>query len=142
MKYFFTIILLLTTTFYTIAQTANIQGIISHKGEKLEYANIQIVGAELGAVTDLEGSYAINNVPLGKLTVMASMVGYESKEQQIIIDENNPTINLDFDLSSTQVLIDQVVVTGTKTFKRQTQSPVIVNIISSQTLDNVQACKG
>ena len=68
------------------------------------------------------------------------MVGYESKEQQITVDKNNASINLDFDLSPTQILIDQVVVTGTKTFKRQTQSPVIVNIISSETLDNVQAC--
>ena len=30
--------------------------------------------------------------------------------------------------------------TGTKTFKRQTKSAVIVNVIDSKTLDNVQAC--
>ena len=31
-------------------------------------------------------------------------------------------------------------VTGTKTFKRKTDSPVIVNVLSSEALDNVQAC--
>lgn len=140
MKYFFTIILLLTAILYTSAQSASIQGKIAHAGEQLEYANIQIVGSELGAVTDLEGSYTINNIPLRELTVIASMVGYATKEQQITVGKNNSTISLDFDLKPIQILIDQVVVTGTKTFKRQTKSPVIVNVISSQMLDNVQAC--
>ncbi len=140
MQYFFTIILFLTTIFHTSAQSASIQGKIAHAGEKLEYANIQIVGSELGAVTDLDGSYAINNIPLGELTVIASMIGYKSKEQQITVDKDNVIINLDFELKPIQILIDQIVVTGTKTFKRQTKSPVIVNVISSQMLDNVQAC--
>jgi len=140
MKYFFTIILTLATTFFGMAQTATIQGQIAHAGEKIEFANIQIKGTSLGTVTDLAGNFTIANVPYGEVTLIASMVGYESKEQQIIMDENKSIINLDFDLTPTQILIDQVVVTGTKTFKRQTQSPVIVNIISSKTLDNVQAC--
>ena len=33
-----------------------------------------------------------------------------------------------------------MVITGTRTFKRKTTSPVIVNILSSTTLNNVQAC--
>ncbi len=140
MKHLFAIILFLTTTFYTIAQTASIQGKIVHAGAQLEFANIQIADSQVGAVTDLDGNYAINNLPFGDLTVIASMVGYESMEQQVTVNETTPTITLNFDLKPTQILIDQVVVTGTKTFKRQTQSPVIVNIISSETLDNVQAC--
>jgi len=140
MKYCFTIILLFTTIIYVFSQTATIQGKIAYAEEKLAYANIQISSSELGAVTDLDGNYTIENVPNGALTIIASMVGYKSIEKQIIVDENNKIINLDFELNPTQILIDQVVVTGTKTFKRQTKSPVIVNIISSQTLDNVQAC--
>ena len=34
----------------------------------------------------------------------------------------------------------EVVVTGTKTFKRQTDSPVIVNVMDSKSLTMVQAC--
>jgi len=140
MKYYIAIIFLLSTAIYAFTQTATIQGKIAHAEEKLAFANIQIADSELGAVTDLDGNYTIENVPYGELTVIASMVGYESIEKQIIVDKNNSIISLNFELKPTQVLIDQVVVTGTKTFKRQTKSPVIVNIISSQTLDNVQAC--
>lgn len=140
MKYFFTIILIFATIFYTLAQTTTLEGSIVNGEEKLAYANIQIKGTSLGTVTDLEGKYVITKVPYGDWTVITSIVGYESKEQQIKVDENSSIISLNFDLRPTQILIDQVVVTGTKTFKRQTQSPVIVNIIDSKTLDNVQAC--
>ena len=43
-------------------------------------------------------------------------------------------------MEESQFYLDQVVVTGTKTFKRQTQSAVIVNVIDSKSLGNVQAC--
>ena len=36
--------------------------------------------------------------------------------------------------------LEQVVVTGTKTFKRKTETPVIVNILDSKTLNNLQVC--
>jgi len=36
--------------------------------------------------------------------------------------------------------INEVVITGTKTFKRKTESPVIVNILDSKTLSNLQVC--
>lgn len=36
--------------------------------------------------------------------------------------------------------ITEVVVTGTKTFKRKTETPVIVNILDSKTLNNLQVC--
>lgn len=36
--------------------------------------------------------------------------------------------------------LDEVVVTGTKTFKRKTDSPVIVTVLDSKTLNNLQVC--
>lgn len=36
--------------------------------------------------------------------------------------------------------LHQIVVTGTKTFKRKTESPVIVNILDSKALENLQVC--
>lgn len=37
-------------------------------------------------------------------------------------------------------VVTEVVVTGTKTFKRKTDSPVIVNILDNKTLNNLQVC--
>ena len=36
--------------------------------------------------------------------------------------------------------LEEVVITGTKTPKRKTESPVIVNVLNSKTLTNLQAC--
>ena len=46
----------------------------------------------------------------------------------------------DINVESSSHDIEQVVVTGTKTFKRQNESPVIVNVIDSRKLQSVQAC--
>jgi outer membrane receptor for ferrienterochelin and colicins len=37
-------------------------------------------------------------------------------------------------------LMQEVVVTGTKTFKRKTDSPVVVNVLDAKTLDQLQVC--
>lgn len=140
MKEIFTIILLLFANILAFAQTATLQGKVSDQQDQLAYANIQIKGTALGAVTDLDGKYTIQNIPYGEVTIIASMVGYQTVEKAITVDENTATASIDFRLKPSQIIIDQIVVTGTKTFKRQTQSPVIVNIISSEMLDNVQAC--
>ncbi len=48
--------------------------------------------------------------------------------------------NLESSKSSKNKFISEVVVTGTKTFKRKTESAVIVNILDSKTLNNLQVC--
>jgi outer membrane receptor for ferrienterochelin and colicins len=42
--------------------------------------------------------------------------------------------------STKNKFISEVVITGTKTFKRKTESAVIVNILDSKTLNNLQVC--
>ena len=66
-----------------------------------------------------------------------SFTGYINVQKEIRITDQN-TI-LDFQLEADSFL-EEVVITGTRTFKRKTNSPVIVNILSSAALDNVQAC--
>ena len=36
--------------------------------------------------------------------------------------------------------LDEIVITGTKTFKRRTKSPVIVSILDNKKIEKVQAC--
>jgi outer membrane receptor for ferrienterochelin and colicins len=122
------------------AQTGTLSGKVSSFGKPIEFVNIQIEGTNLGTITDENGGYQIKDIPLKKMAVIASFVGYTSTIKEINLSAGNIAPSLDFDLIPTDVLLDRVVVTGTKTFKRQTKSPVIVNVISSQTLDNVQAC--
>ncbi|MFK8008826.1 MAG: TonB-dependent receptor [Saprospiraceae bacterium] len=133
-------LLVIGFSFFATAQVGNLSGKIFSKTTPLEFANIQIEGTEQGAIADADGTYLIENIPEGEWTVVVSFTGYVSQKQLIKIDESASQLKLDFDLGESQFSLNQVVVTGTKTFKRQTQSPVIVNVIDSKALGDVQAC--
>ena len=140
MKHLLYCVSLLFFAFPVYSQTASISGKVIDSQEALAFATVQIEGTEVGTVADADGHFELNNVPYGEVMLIASMVGYEPSKQQLLLNQDNASINVDFNLVPSQFSIDKIVVTGTKTFKRQTQSPVIVNILSSETLDNVQAC--
>ncbi|MFK8102823.1 MAG: TonB-dependent receptor [Saprospiraceae bacterium] len=130
--------LLLTIT--CLAQNTSLSGIVSADKLPVEFATVVIEQTELGTTTDVNGRYRLENVPVGTWTLSISYVGYQTIQQPLIVVENQGAIDLDINLVPSSFLIDQVVVTGTKTFKRQTESPVIVNVIDQQTLENAQAC--
>ncbi len=66
--------------------TGKISGVITAKtsGEGLPGVNVVVVGTSLGAVTDIEGHYAILNVPVGQHAIRISCVGYTTTLQQNI----------------------------------------------------------
>jgi outer membrane receptor for ferrienterochelin and colicins len=82
----------------------------------------------------------IKDIPYGNYKLTASAMGYESITKPFVLDAQNLKSTINFDLKESQIMLDKFVFTGTKTFKRQTESAVIVNIIDSKTLENVQAC--
>ncbi len=138
-KFGFTIIL---CCFWVIgfAQSNQINGIISTRNENLEFATVKITGSNLGGISNSEGKYIITNIPYGNYNVSASLMGFQTLTKSIKIDSSTTSVTLDFELVESDLLLNQFVVTGTKTFKRETESAVIVNIIDSKTLDDVQAC--
>jgi outer membrane receptor for ferrienterochelin and colicins len=120
------------------AQTGKIVGTVTSQNTALPFSTITIQKTQFGAVSDTMGKYSIGKIPSGTYSVVTSSVGYKKMEKIIVIKdgENTP---VHFDLSPNMSSLDQVVVTGTRTPKRQTNSPVIVNLINSKTLDQVVA---
>lgn len=113
-------------------------GTIKHKGTPIPGATIFIKALQLGTTSDYKGHYSFI-IPAGIHRVTIQAMGYETTERTVNI-QNHHTKTLHITLEENTFSLDQIVVTGTKTFKRQTNSPVIVNIIDSSTLNNVQAC--
>jgi len=137
------ILLLITISIQTtslIAQTGSVSGQVISQKKAIEFVNIKIEGTDLITTTDANGYFKIQNIPFGEWEVNASFLGFENQVQSITLNLEFPTANLEFEIEENSFEFDQVVVTGTKTFKRQTQSPVIVNVIDSKLLDNIQAC--
>lgn len=140
MKNIISNILILLFPLSLSAQTGSITGFVKKDGHALEFVTIKLKDQTLGAITNHQGKYTISEIPYGNYTVLATFIGFEKQEKTISINAQSPTAEIDFDLKESNLTLEQVVVTGTRTYKRQTQSPVIVNIIDSKTLENVQAC--
>lgn len=121
-------------------QTGKIKGMVTAEGTPVEYAQILIASISKGAVTNNQGKFALNRIPFGTYKIKASFIGYADVTKDVTVDKNRSEIVMDFKLTEHTMQLDAIVITGTKTYKRQTDSPVIVNVINSETIDNVQAC--
>lgn len=126
---------------FCLAQTGKVTGIVKVDNNNQEYATVSIATDPIiGTTTKSDGSFVLESIPFGSYIITASFVGFESQVQSVTIKESNPSTELVFNLNKSLNALNEVVITGTKTFKRQTNSPVIVNLINSEMLDNVQAC--
>lgn len=117
---------------------AVIIGHVVSRGEHIPFVNVFIEGTNLGTATDVTGHYMMVDLPVGEFTIVAKMIGYKEQKKTVVLKAGE-TIEVKFDLEEEVIRMDEVVVTGTKTFKRQTESPVIVHVLDSRTIENVAA---
>ncbi len=136
-KYFLSMLLLLGIN--SFAQMGEVKGVVKSEGQPMEFVQVFIKGTNFGTVTNYKGKFSISKIPFGKYRLTASFVGYKQVVKSFVIDENHKEVKVNFNLSESSMTLEEVVVTGTKTAKRQTNSPVIVNVVNSQTLNNIQA---
>ena len=79
----------------------------------------------------------LNNLSLG-LNKLIFSLGKVSLDTSIYIKKG---VNyLDIELEESSYNLDQIVVTGTKTYKRKSDSPVNVDVINNNTLANLLVC--
>lgn len=120
---------------------ANVFGDVksAQSGDHIPFVSVYLDGTTIGITTDHTGHYLLVNLPVGEHVLVAKSIGYESLKKKISV-EAGKTIEVNFVLKEKVMALDDVVVTGTKTFKRKTESPVIVNVLEGKALDQVQAC--
>src|SRR4030067_1972593 len=111
MKYIF-ISLLLTTGLIT-AQTGSVRGKVMEDSSPIPSVNILIVGENIGTVTNIDGSYSLNSVPVGEYELRFSIVGYETQFFNVTVLPNK-TVELDVKLNSKMIELGEVQVTGLK----------------------------
>ncbi len=126
------VLMLLVFSSMLFAQKYNISGIVSdaNTGENLMGTNVYIKGINIGAVTDADGKYVINNVPKGTYEVRASFVGYVSKTLIIAVTNN---LDLNFTLDPSAILLGEAVVKSTRATLRET--PVVFTEITGEEIE-------
>jgi len=142
MKNLITIFLLI---FYitAIGQETNttIIGTVSDaSGKSLPFASVLIHGLNRGVLTDDNGMYSINKIPIGRTKIIVSFVGYSSHSKIIEVTDNNSDIKIDFTLDENVENLSEVTVKGkTKETELETVGFAVTAIKTEEaSLRNIQ----
>jgi len=107
-------------------------------GSPLVNVNIFLKGTGLGTTTDLQGRYSIAGVPAGKFEIVAQIVGYK-EEKRVIELLPNQRMTLDFKLRQSAILLDEIVVTATKTTHLVSDAPIPTSVVTRKQIDKYNA---
>lgn len=130
---------LFLSAFLMLFSSAFSQGIIRGKitnpvnNQPVGFANVLILGTELGAISDENGNYEIQNIPPGLYNVRASFVGYKSStafEVQVTLAR---PVQLDFSLSEDAAELSEVVVSSE--FTRSEDTPLSVRKLNTNEIE-------
>jgi len=103
-------------------------------GEVLPGANVVVVEEQRGASADNDGTFRIEGIDLGQYGVRVSFVGYEPVTRSVTVRAGETT-RLNVELASSQLVADEVVVTGSKRQEKVLEAPVQVETVSAADLE-------
>lgn len=79
-------------------------------GEGLPSVNVVLEGTMLGAATDIQGDYSIINIPPGKYTLLARMLGYKSVVIHNVMITQDLTTTYDIKMEETAIQGEEVTI--------------------------------
>lgn len=112
------------------AQNGIIQGRVfdAVSNEEIPFANVIIQGTTVGASTDIDGNYKIENLATGLYNVEVSYLGYETSVEFEIQVQGNKPAQVDFALEENSSELEEVVIKA-KPFSKTAESPVSLKTI-------------
>jgi iron complex outermembrane recepter protein len=137
MKQFFLIMLLVCGTVVAFGQqTGRLTGVVKEKGDgTIAGANILLKPENLGAVSDEEGRFRLNNIASGSYTVEVSFIGYKTFSTQISIAANE-TKELEVNLEEESITLGDMTVTAQKRSESQKEVPIALTNITATFLES------
>jgi outer membrane receptor for ferrienterochelin and colicins len=133
-RYLFIFFFFLPSVIYS--QEGSISGYVTGAdSSSLTGVAIVIKGTTLGTVTNNKGFYKIQKIKPGTYTLRASVIGYETLERSVTIKKGD---NLeDFRIRESNINLNEVVVTGTRSEKTLKNVPVITQVIIARQMLNM-----
>ena len=114
-------------------QPGSIRGRVVVEGvnRPLGAAQVNVVGTQLGALTNDNGEYRLNNVPPGPRQVRVQRIGFAAATSPVTVTAGE-TVTLDFTIREAPVSLEQVVVTATGDVRRKEISNSMSTISAEQ----------
>jgi iron complex outermembrane receptor protein len=116
------------------AQIGKVKGtVVDNEGRAVIGANVSASPGNAGTITDLSGEYMLNLDP-GTYTITASFIGFASQTFEISLKAGE-TKNWDVALAEGGILLEDVVLTGTRSAPRSnTTSPLPIDVFTAKDL--------
>jgi iron complex outermembrane receptor protein len=116
------------------AQTSwgKLHGVVvdSSTGATLPGATVMIEGTVLGAATGEDGQFKISRIPAGLYRIVISMVGYERRSIELVIQPGELSMHL-INLVPTALRTEQVVVTAGRRDQTLSEVPVSISTMAA-----------
>jgi len=96
-------------------------------------ANVIIEGTTIGAVTDFDGNYTINDLENGTYTITATYIGYAKVAKSVTVQGADVTVNIT--MKEDAQSLDQIVVTGVVNPKSKIESSISVSTMGIKLIE-------
>lgn len=119
---------------------ANIYGHVvdAKSGEHVPYAIIHVKGTTIATTTDMTGHFFLKNLPEGTFTIEAKYMGYTTMSK-MVTTKKNTSKELNFNLSPSDLSLDEVVVSANRSETKRRMAPNLVNVINGKVFDITQS---
>lgn len=119
---------------------ANINGHVLDKsnGEHIPFCAVKLLGTSIATLTDASGHYNLRDLKPGRYKIEVSYIGYQTETKEIDIAKGQ-TLELNFEISPDAFMLDQVVITGSKSETKRRNSPALVSVATAKLLTCVSA---
>lgn len=142
MSKLFLSVLLAVSALSAQAQTVdtNLSGHVIDKetGEHLPFYIVSIPSERIGTSTDASGHYVLRHLKPGEYVVEAAYTGYVTERKNVRL-EPGKTVELNFEVVPDAMMLEQVVVTGTKSELKRRHSPALVSVVDDRLFRLVDA---
>lgn len=108
------LIAMFTTLSFSQKLTQTVRGTIMDTDSKLPLigTNVLIVGTDptIGTTSDINGTFRFENIPIGRITLRISYMGYETKTIPDIVVNSGKEVVLDLSMQESTVKMNEVVI--------------------------------
>lgn len=135
MKKLCSLFILFSSLVVSAQTTGSIQGKITDtSGLPLVGATVYIQNLDQGSVTDYDGNFSLDNLEEGTYNVSVHFIGYGTLNKSVSVTSGSVT-QLNAQLSESNSILDEVILTASKTPQKITDVPATVNVISARDIE-------
>ena len=106
--------------------------------ENIPFATVLIVGTDKGTMSNEAGQFQFKGLAEGTYVLRVSAVGYKTQEKKIVVGGEYMAV-VHFQLEEESFMVDEVVVSASRSEVSRRDAPVVVNVLSPILFETVNS---